>query len=104
MGSDIPTPPFVWDPAKAASNWVKHGVGFSEASSVFFDPLAVAFDDEDHSSDEEDRDYILGQSNGYRFLFVSFVFRERTIRLISARSATVAERLKHEQAIRSQLP
>jgi len=30
---------FEWDPAKAASNFAKHGVDFSDAMHVFDDPL-----------------------------------------------------------------
>ena len=43
---------FEWDSKKAASNVTKHGVTFDEATTVFGDPLAVIFDDEDHSQDE----------------------------------------------------
>ena len=40
---------FEWDRRKAAGNLRKHGVSSDEASSVFHDPLARIFDDEDHS-------------------------------------------------------
>ena len=36
---------FEWDSEKAASNLVKHGVSFPEATTVFADPLAVYLDD-----------------------------------------------------------
>ena len=32
---------FEWDDAKAASNEQKHGVAFTEAMTVFADPLSV---------------------------------------------------------------
>ena len=32
---------FVWNAAKARTNVQKHGVGFEEAATVFFDPLFV---------------------------------------------------------------
>ncbi len=32
---------FEWDPAKAASNLRKHGIGFETAARVFADPLAL---------------------------------------------------------------
>ena len=41
-----------WDSEKAAENQRKHGVSFDEASSVFLDPLALTFDDPDHSLTE----------------------------------------------------
>jgi uncharacterized DUF497 family protein len=43
---------FEWDPNKAATNFAKHGVTFSEAATVFGDPLEVAIDDPDHSEEE----------------------------------------------------
>lgn len=50
---------FEWDPRKAASNRKKHEVSFEEALTVFADPLARIFDDEDHSLDEP-REIIIG--------------------------------------------
>ncbi|MGE5853686.1 MAG: BrnT family toxin [Deltaproteobacteria bacterium] len=29
---------FDWDPRKAMSNWLKHGVSFEEAATAFLDP------------------------------------------------------------------
>jgi hypothetical protein len=31
---------FDWDPAKAETNWRKHGVTFEQAMGIFSDPLA----------------------------------------------------------------
>ncbi len=42
---------FEWDPEKAEVNERKHRVAFSDASTVFGDPLAVTFSDPDHSLD-----------------------------------------------------
>lgn len=50
---------FEWDSKKAASNATKHGVNSDEAITVFGDPLAFIFDDEDHSQDEI-REFIIG--------------------------------------------
>lgn len=83
---------FEWDAAKARSNKRKHGVAFEEAASVFADPLARIFDDEDHSEDER-RELIIGYSGQNRLLIVSFTERGTdNVRIISARKAT-----KHEQ-------
>ena len=83
---------FEWDAAKARSNKRKHGVAFDEAASVFADPLARIFDDEEHS-DEEHRELIVGYSARNRLLIVSFTERGADlVRIISARKAT-----KHEQ-------
>lgn len=72
---------FEWDQRKAASNLRKHGVSFSEASTVFRDPLAVIFDDETHSA-REYREIIIGHSTRGRLLLVCFTERaEDTIRI-----------------------
>ena len=34
-----------WDPAKAKANLKKHGVRFSDAESVLFDPLSLSMED-----------------------------------------------------------
>ena len=45
---------FDWDPKKAAANVKNHdGVTFDEAETVFGDPVAAVFLDEDHSWDEK---------------------------------------------------
>lgn len=36
-----------WDPQKARANLVKHGVRFSDAEAVLFDPGALTREDED---------------------------------------------------------
>ena len=43
---------FEWDPKKADTNLAKHGISFEEALTVFADPLARIFPDEEHSVDE----------------------------------------------------
>jgi uncharacterized DUF497 family protein len=88
---------FEWDGAKARSNKKKHGVSFEEAGSVFADPLARIFDDEDHS-DNERRELIIGYSARNRLLIVSFTERGADlVRIISARKATKNEQREHEE-------
>jgi len=89
---------FEWDESKASENFLKHGVAFEEAVSVFTNPLAVIFDDEGHS-EEEPREIIVGHSFQNRLLLVCFVEREKSIRVISARPATVKERKDYEKGI-----
>ncbi len=86
---------FEWDPGKDKANQKKHGVSFEEAQSVFFDDYAIQFYDEGHSANE-DRFIMLGMSINSRVLVVCHCEREKgdTIRIISARKATLAER-KH---------
>ena len=83
---------FEWDPAKAAANLKKHGVGFEEAKSAFSDERAKLIADPDHSEDE-DRFVLLGLSARLRLLVVCHCYRYKhnTIRIISARMATATE-------------
>jgi len=66
---------FEWDPKKAAENLKKHGVTFQEAATVFGDPLAVTFQDPDHS-EEEERQMTFGLSLQKRLIVVSHTERE----------------------------
>jgi uncharacterized protein len=88
---------FAWDPKKAASNLKRHGVSFEEATSVFANPLARIFDDEDHPV-EERREIIVGHSAQDRLLVICFTEREDAIRIISARKATKNERKDYEES------
>jgi uncharacterized DUF497 family protein len=67
---------FEWDKQKAKINQRKHNISFEEASTVFDDPLAVNFDDPDHSTGEN------------RYLIIG---------LISARLVTPKERRYYER-------
>lgn len=83
---------FEWDPAKAAANFKKHGIGFDEARSVFADERARLIADPGHS-DDEDRFVLLGLSIKLKLLVVCHCYRStsNTIRIISARKATATE-------------
>lgn len=87
---------FEWDDAKASSNLKKHGVSFEEATTVFYDELAIQFYDDEHSDLGEDRFLILGRSNQSRVLMICHCERQDgdVLRIISARPATKNER-KH---------
>ncbi len=87
---------FEWDAEKADRNYQKHGIHFSEAKTVFNDPLASIFDDPGHSIGEL-REIIVGYSNSGKLLLVSFTDRKGKIRIISARLATKAERYDYEE-------
>jgi len=75
---------FEWDRKKAAANRAQHGVTFEEALTVFSDPWARIFDDEDHST-EEAREIIIGHSMNQRLLLVCSTARGTSIRIFSAR-------------------
>ena len=76
----------------------KHGVSFTEASTVFGDPFSIVFADPDHSTEEE-RFLIVGHSYKERLLIVSFTERSHHIRIISARKLTAREQRDYEEVI-----
>jgi uncharacterized DUF497 family protein len=87
---------FEWDAKKAIANRRKHGVTFEEASSALRDRLSATGHDPDHSENEE-RFVTFGMSSQGRLLAVSHTDRGNTIRIISARLATSAERQIYEE-------
>ena len=88
---------YEWDPEKAAENQRKHGVSFDEAITVFLDPLALSFDDPDHSS--SDRRFItIGMTTNQRVVFVSHADGDNDrIRIISARETTRRETYDYQE-------
>ena len=86
---------FEWDEAKAQTNERKHGVTFTEAETVFGDPLAITGSDPLHA-DDEDRFLTMGRSVPGRLLVVSHTDRGDVIRIISARGVTRRERKDYE--------
>lgn len=91
---------FEWDRKKSISNLSKHGVSFQEALTVFGDPLARIFDDEEHSMGEE-REIIIGHSAKERLLVVCFKAQDESVRIFSARTATRKERSEYEENSKS---
>lgn len=86
---------FEWDPAKAEENIAKHAVAFTEAMTVFGDPLELVIPDPGHSVGEQ-RFLSMGRSAAGRLLVVAYTERYGGIRLISARPATTRERKEYE--------
>ena len=74
---------FEWDREKAAANVTKHGVTFQEAATIFGDPLAITFDDPDHSM-SENRSITFGLSLQKRLIVVSHTERRGRTRIINA--------------------
>ena len=86
---------FEWDPNKARSNQVKHGISFEEAATVFRDPQALSIFDDEHSSNE-DRWITIGISNAGRLVVVCHTFQKEdesnvAIRVFSSRKANKKE-------------
>ena len=89
---------FEHDPRKAARNLKKHGVSFTEAMTVFDDPLSSTLPDDTHSEDEI-RFITVGRSSRQRILFVVYTESISDTRLIGARTATAAEIRQYEEGI-----
>ena len=86
-----------WDPEKAASNLSKHGVRFSDAEAVLFDPLALTR--EDPRARGEQRFVTIGADTSGRIVVIVYSHRGQRIRLISARPATRNERKAYEEGV-----
>ena len=84
---------FEWEREKASANLRKHGVGFTEAATVFEDDLALTIRDD---GAEEERFVTLGMDALGRVLVVVYCWRDTTIRIISARKATHWESRTYE--------
>jgi uncharacterized DUF497 family protein len=86
---------FEWDASKARSNLKKHGVSFEEATTIFGDPMAITIESSTVSG--EKRLVTIGRASSGRFvLVVVHTDRNDRIRIISARSASRAERKQYE--------
>lgn len=86
---------FEWDPEKERINSTKHAVSFTEAMTVFGDPLEVTIADPDHS-EAEFRFISIGMSSANRLLVVGYTERGLLIRIINARLAIARERKQYE--------
>lgn len=87
---------FHWDDAKAAANYIKHGVPFEAARGVFKDPFAIEQMD-DRKDYGEDRFILIGMAAN-RLLVVVYTMRGEAVRVISARGAEPYEQREyHEQ-------
>lgn len=92
---------FDWDPAKAASNTVKHGVTFEAAITVFRDPLALSILDRAGNPDEE-RWVTLGEATAGHLLVVVHTWNDSEpdriiVRIISARRPTATEARQYRE-------
>ena len=85
---------FEWDAKKAAANLRKHNISFELAREAFFDPFVLYIEDE--ILDGELRETIIGLTTGWHLLYVVYVLRNETIRIVSARTVTNIERELYE--------
>lgn len=93
----IPDPlGFEWDKGNVDKNLNKHGITMDEAESVFVQADAILISDEKHSL-KENRYVIIGKSNTFKYLFISFTLRNNQVRTISARRMHRKEVEKYEK-------
>ncbi|MBF2057579.1 MAG: BrnT family toxin [Cyanobacterium sp. T60_A2020_053] len=89
---------FHWDKNKAESNFLKHGITFEDAVTIFADPYLLFTEDIKHSQKEQ-REWAMGESENGLILVVVFTVRQEVFRIISARKATKKERQRYEEGI-----
>ena len=87
---------FEWDSNKFTVNLRKHRVSFESACEVFHDPFVTLINEE--RVGDELREQVIGMTEDWRVLRVVYTFREEVIRIISAGTATPAERRAYEEA------
>jgi len=87
---------FEWDPAKAKSNYRKHGVRFADAVAALEDENAISVSDD---SEDEERWVSIGMDALARIVVVVYTWRGENLRLISARPATPSESRQYEEGL-----
>jgi uncharacterized DUF497 family protein len=95
---------FEWDAGKARRNFHKHGIAFEEAITAFDDPYALIAPDHKHSTTEEIREWLIGESDdGVLVVVFTRRFGGEIYRIISARRASRRERSRYEELKRISL-
>lgn len=91
---------YEWSEDKEILNIRKHGISFDTAKTVWSDPAALEFYDDEHS-DTEERFIIIGKTPRGKTLFVIFCekLEGEVIRIISARRATTSEKEQYERQL-----
>jgi uncharacterized DUF497 family protein len=86
---------FEWDEDKNQSNISKHGISFKEAAEVF-DLSTVGYFDAVNSMNE-DRYVEIGFAGGRLLTVVYVQLDDDTVRIISARKASLLEERRYER-------
>ena len=85
------------DPLKARANLAKHGVAFEDAELALSDPSGLTREDSDARGEE--RFVTVGADALGRIVAVVYAYREKDVRLISARPATRKEKDTYAKGI-----
>jgi uncharacterized DUF497 family protein len=86
---------YQWDRGKADLNRKKHGIDFADAVGVFEDDWALTLGEE--VVQDEQRFATVGVDFVGRTIVVIYAYRGDDIRIISARTATKAERGTYDE-------
>jgi len=87
---------FQWDRGNRDKSRLKHGVSAEETEQCFFNFNMVVGDDK-HSTEQEMRYVLLGETDARRKLFISFTMRSAFVRIISARPMHWKEEKVYEE-------
>ena len=85
---------FEWDKGNIDKSYRKHGITPNEAEEAFLDEKSIILRDIRHSQ-AEGRYLLIGKTIVKKLLLVVFTFRDKKIRIISARRANRKERNRY---------
>ena len=85
---------FEWDPAKRASNILKHGLYFEDAAAVF---NSLCFTNEDLRQHYGEKRFICTGKLGGRLVVIVYAIRGTSYRIISMRKANERERQDYKK-------
>jgi uncharacterized DUF497 family protein len=83
---------FTYDPAKAISNFRKHGVRLEDCDAALDDPAGITVED---WSEGEQRFVTIGKLDHGMIVVVTWTERRHVVRIISARKASPGEARQH---------
>jgi len=83
---------FQWDKGNFGKIWERHRVSPEECEQTFLSQYFYAMPNGEHTTSEETRFKIFGQTKAGRYLSVIFTIRGDLIRVISARDMNRHER------------
>jgi len=92
----VPPITFQWDKGNENKSVHKQGITNVEAETIFNDPRKKVYYDSKHSS-REIRYICVGMSQYERLLFVSYLIRAGTVRIVSTRLANKKNRDYYEK-------
>lgn len=87
----------IWDETKRAFVIKRRNIDFAKILDIFDDPLAVDFQDLEHSTSEETRYKIIGMTAKYGLITLVYTISENQDKFITAWKADEWETNEYEQ-------